>query len=90
MYHIFVDSEFFDKIQHFATRWALRRQLVQEKVDEMVIDLYSGSKARVNAGSCSSSSFEFTVGVRQGSASSLLLFNLVIEEATNRYRRGVP
>ena len=54
------------------------------------MELYSGSKSRVTAAGCTSSSFEITVGVHQGSALSPLLFNLVMEEATRECRRGVP
>ena len=91
LYHIFVDLEnAFDRVPRAAIRWALRRQLVPERLVELVMELYTGSKSRVTAAGCTSSSFEITVGVHQGSALSPLLFNLVMEEATRECTRGVP
>ena len=91
LYHIFVDfKKAFDRVPWAAIRWALRRQLVLERLVELVMELFSGSKCRVTAVGCTSSSFEITVGVHQGSALSPLLFNLVMEEATRECRRGVP
>ena len=73
-----------------AIRWALRRQLVPERMVELVMELYSGSKSRVTVAGHTSSSFEITLGVHQGSALSPLLFNLVMEKTTRECRRGDP
>ena len=86
LYHIFVDlKKAFDRVPLAAIRW----ELVPERLVELMMELYSGSKSRVTAAGCTSSSFEITVGVHQGSALSPLLFNLVREEATRECRKGV-
>ena len=91
LYHIFVDLEkAFDRVPRSALVWALRRQLVPEKLVKLVMALYSGSNSSVVAAGGPSAPFEISVGVHQGSALSPLLFNLVMEEATKECRRGVP
>ena len=56
LFHIFVDLEkAFDRVPRAAIRWALRRQLIPERLVELVMELYSGSKSRVTAAGCTSS-----------------------------------
>ena len=91
LYHIFIDLEkAFDRVPRAALEWALRRQLVPEKLVRLVMALYKDARSCVAAAGGTSSPFEISVGVHQGSALSPLLFNLVIEEATKDCRRGVP
>lgn len=50
LYHIFVDLEkAFDRVPRSALVWALRRQLVPEKLVRLVMALYSGAKSSVVA-----------------------------------------
>ena len=89
--HIFVDLEkAFDRVTRAAIRWVLKRQLVPERLVELMMELYSGSKSRIRAAGCELSSFEITVEVHQGSELSHLLFNLVMEEARRECSRRVP
>ena len=91
LYHIFIDLEkAFDRVPRSAIEWALRRQLVPEKLVRLVMALYRDARSSVAAAGGTSHPFEISVGVHQGSALSPLLFNLVMEEATRDYRRGVP
>ena len=91
LYHIFIDLEkAFDRVPRSALVWALRRQLVPEKLVRLVMALYGGARSSVVAAGGSSAPFEISVGVHQGSVLSPLLFNLVMEEATKDCRRGVP
>ena len=91
LYHIFVDLEkAFDRVPRRALVWALRRQLVPEKLIRLVMALYRDSKSCVTAADGTSASFDITVGVHQGSTLSPLLFNLVLEEATKECSDGVP
>ena len=91
LYLVFVDLEkAFDKVPRKAIRWALRRQLVPEKLINQVMCLYEHSTSRAKFAGKTSQSFEVSVGVHQGSALSPLLFNLVIEETTKSCRKGCP
>ena len=91
LYHIFVDLEkAFDRVPRRALVWALRRQLVPEKLIRLVMALYRDSKSCVAAADGTSAPFNITVGVHQGSTLSPLLFNLVLEEATKECSDGVP
>ena len=91
LYLVFVDLEkAFDKVPRAAIRWALRRQIVPEKLINQVMCLYEHSTSRAKFAGKTSQSFEVSVGVHQGSALSPLLFNLVMEEATKSCRKGCP
>ena len=91
LYHIFIDLEkAFDRVPRSAIEWAMRRQLVPEKLVRLVMALYEDARSGVAAAGGTSAPFEISVGVHQGSALSPLLFNLVIDEATRECRRGVP
>ena len=91
LYLVFVDLEkAFDKVPRKAIRWALRRQLVPEKLINQVMCLYEHSTSRAKFAGKTSQSFDVSVGVHQGSALSPLLFNLVLEETTKSCRKGCP
>ena len=52
VYHIFIDLEkAFDRVPRSAIEWALRRQLVPEKLVRLVMALYEDARA-VRYGSC--------------------------------------
>ena len=91
LHHIFVDLEkAFDRVPHSVLVWALRRQLVREKLLRLLMALFSGARPIVVAAGGPSAPFEISVGVHQVSALSPVLFNFVMEEATKECRRGVP
>ena len=91
LYHVFVDLEkAFDRVPRWTLRWALRKQMVPEKLVRLVLALYDDSKSCVAAAGGMSDAFSVSVGVHQGSALSPLLFNLVMQEATKECHRGVP
>lgn len=91
LYHVFVDLEkAFDRVPRVAIRWALRRQLVPEKLVRLVMMLYEDSVSKVRFGGVLSESFEIGVGVHQGSTLSPLLFAVVIEEIAKECRLGDP
>ena len=88
-YHIVVDLEkAFDKVPRPAIGWALRRQRVPESLIDLVMALYRETRSRVRVAGETSDSFEIGVGVHQESVLSLLLFILVMEEATRECRVG--
>ena len=91
LYHVFVDLEkAFDRVPRWTLQWALRKQMVPEKLVRLVLALYDDSKSCVAAAGGVSDAFSVSVGVHQGSALSPLLFNLVMQEATKECHRGVP
>jgi hypothetical protein len=91
LYHIFVDLEkAFDKVPRCAIEWALRRQMVPERLIRMVMALYSNTRSRVQVAGKTSEYFNIEVDVHQGSTLSPLLFILVMEEATNYCSWGDP
>ena len=91
LFHIFVDLEkAFDKVPRPAIEWALRRQLVPERLVRLVMGLYANSTSKVKFAGELSETFPIEVGVHQGSALSPLLFNLVMEEATKSCRVEDP
>ena len=91
LYHIFVDLEkAFDKVPRAAIEWALRRQLVPERLVRLVMGLYDNSTSRAKFAGELSETFPIEVGVHQGSTLSPLLFNVVMEEATKSCRVGDP
>ena len=89
LYHVFVDLEkAFDRIPRRAIEWALRRQLVPERLVQLVMMMYADTRSRVGVAGVLSEDFPIEVGVHQGSALSPLLFILVIEEATKECGGG--
>jgi hypothetical protein len=84
LYHIFVDLEkAYDKVPRCAIEWALRRQMVPERLIRMVMALYSNTRSRVRVAGETSEYFNIEVGVHQGSILSPLLFILVMEATKN-------
>ena len=80
LFHIFVDLEkAFDRVPREVIQWALRRQVVPERLVSQVIDLYRGSKSLVRTVAGTSKEFEISEGVHQGSPFSPLLFVTVME-----------
>ena len=62
LYHIFIDLEkAFDRVPRCAIEWALRRQLVPEKLVRLVMALYEDSRTSVAAAGGTSASFEVSV-----------------------------
>ena len=52
--------------------------------------LYVDAQSSVSAAGGTSAPFEMTVWMHQDSALNPLLFNLVMDEATKEYSRGIP
>ena len=90
LFHVFVDLEkAFDRVPRRASRWALMRQEVPEKLVTAAKSL-CGVRLRVKRTVRTSRDFDIIVGVHQGSALSLLLFITVMEEATKMAQGGGP
>lgn len=60
------------------------------EIINLVMTLYIGSRSRVKVAGGTSEDFKISMGVHQGSALSLMLSIIVMEEATKERRRGDP
>ena len=90
LYHVFVDLEkAFDRVPRELIRWALRRQMVPERLINMIMALYQNTRSRVKTSAGTSGEFGIRVGAHQGSGLSPLLFVTVMEEATRGERRSL-
>ena len=70
-----------------ASQWAFRCQKVPERLIALIMALYSNARARVRTPASTSWDLGYkSMGVHQGSALSLLLFVLVMQEATRAAR----
>ena len=91
LFHVFVDLEkAFDRVPRGAIVWALRRQLVPERLITLIMSLYQNSMSQVRIAGVLSEKFPVSVGVHQGSVMSPLLFNIVLEEVARDCRIGDP
>jgi len=80
LYFGFVDLEkAFDRVPREVIRWAMSKLVVEEWLVSAVMSMYTGAKAVVRTAYGNSSGFEVKVGMHQGSASSPLLFVIVME-----------
>jgi len=87
----FVDHEkAFDRVPREVLWWALRRLGVKEWVVKTIQAMYDGAKTSVKFGNCESGEFEVKVGVHQGSVLSPLLFIVVLEALSKKFREGLP
>ena len=70
--------------------WALRKLDVEEWIVRLVQGMYANARSRVRVGEGYSEEFEVKVGVHQGSVLSPLLFIIVLEALSRKFRYGVP
>jgi hypothetical protein len=70
--------------------WALRSAGVEEWIVDVIKALYCGASTCVKLADCETEEFEVRVGVHQGSVLSPLLFTIVLEELSKRFREGLP
>ena len=88
---MFIDLEkVFDSEPSSAIEWALRRQLVPEKLMKLVMVLYEDARSSVAPAGATSAPFHILVRVHRGFALSPILFKLVMEEATKERRSELP
>ena len=87
----FVDLEkAFDRVPREVLWWALRSAGVDEWIVSVIRAMYCGATTCVKLQSCESSEFGVKVGVHQGSVLSPLLFIIVLEELSKKFRVGLP
>ena len=87
----FVDLEkAFDRVPREVLWWALRQSGVEEWIMEVIQSMYEGVTTSVKLGAGESEEFAVKVGVHQGSVLSPLLFILVLEALSRKFRVGLP
>jgi len=87
----FVDLEkAFDRVPRQVLWWALREVGVEEWLVRVIQSMYEGVTTAVRVDDGESESFEVKVGVHQGSVLSPLLFIIVLEALSRKFRSGLP
>ena len=87
----FVDLEkAFDRVPREVLWWALREVGVEEHTISVIKAMYAGATTSVKVNGNESTAFEVKVGVHQGSVLSPLLFTVVLEALSNKFRGGLP
>ena len=91
IYMAFVNLEkAFDRVPRKVIWWALRKLGVEEWIVRLVQGMYANARSLVRVGEGYSEEFEVKVGVHQGLVLSLLLFIIVLEALSHKFRSRVP
>jgi Reverse transcriptase (RNA-dependent DNA polymerase) len=81
---IFIDLEkAYDKIPRNIMWWVLEKKRVPTKYAILIKDMYTNIVACVRVCDSESDAFPIKIGLHQGSALSLYIFILVMNEITN-------
>jgi len=87
----FVDLEkVFDRIPREVKRWAMRKLRVEEWLVSAVMSTYTGAKTVVRTVYGNSNGFEVKVSMHQGAALCPLLFVIVMEALSIKFRVALP
>jgi hypothetical protein len=87
----FVDLEkAFDRVPREVVWWALRSLGVDEWIVSVIKAMYEDATTAVKLNGRESKGFKVKVGVHQGSVLSPLLFIIVLEALSQKFRGGLP
>ena len=87
----FIDLEkAFDRVPREVIWWALRKSGVEERLISVIKSMYDGATTAVKIGASESKKFPVRVGAHQGSVLSPLLFIIVLEALSKKFRKGLP
>jgi Reverse transcriptase (RNA-dependent DNA polymerase) len=90
LHMIFIDLvKTYDKILINITWWALKRKLVTTKYVTLIKDMYTNAVTCVRACDGESDTFPIKIGLHEGSALSLYIFTLVMDEITNDIQEDI-
>ena len=78
----------FDRVSKKVIEWALKKNLVPERLVQAVMSMYKGAKTRVEVEGGHSEEFDVGVGVHQGSVLSPFLFSIVVDVLSEDGRKG--
>ena len=91
MYFGLVDLETaFDRVPTEVIKMAMCKLGVEEWLVSAVMSMYTGAKTVLRTVYCNSNGFEVRVGMHQGSALSPLLFAIVMEALSRKFRVVLP
>jgi Reverse transcriptase (RNA-dependent DNA polymerase) len=91
LYMIFIDLEkAYDKIPKNIMWWALKRKLVPTKYVTLIKDMYTNVVTCVRACDGESDTFSIKIELHQGSALSLYILTLVMDEITKDIQGDIP
>ena len=83
MHMIFIDLEkAYDKVPRNVMWWALQKHKVSSKYITLIKDMYDNIVTSVRTNDGDTNDFSINIGLHQGSALSLYLFALVMDEVT--------
>ena len=87
----FVDLEkAFDRVPREVLWWALREVGVEKHTINDIKAMYVGATTSVKLNGNESTAVEGKVGEHQGSVLSSLLFTIMLEALSNKFRGGLP
>ena len=87
----FVDLEKeFDRVPQKVIWWALRKLGMEEWIVRLVQGMYANERSYICVSEGYREVFEVKVGVHQGSILSMLLFIIVLEVLSRKFRSGFP
>ena len=80
----------FDRVPRDVLWWALKQSGVDEWIVRVIQSMYEGALTSVKLGVGESVEFAVKVGVHQGSVLSPLLFIIVLEALSKKFKIGLP
>jgi hypothetical protein len=88
---VFIDLEkTYDKVTKNVMWWALQKHKVSTKYITLIKDMYDNIVTSVQTSDRDTNDFPINIGLHQGSALSLYLFALVMDEVTRDIPGGIP
>ena len=91
LHYVFVDLEkACDRVPREELWYCMRKSGIVEKYVQLVQDLNEGSKTVVRCAVGTTESFRVKVGLHQGSALSLFLFEVITDRPTDEVRSEPP
>jgi hypothetical protein len=91
LHMIFIDLEkAYDKVPRNVMWWALQKHKVSSKYITLIKDMYDNVVTSVRTSGGDTNDFPINIGLHQGSALSLYLFALVMDEVTRDIQGGIP
>ena len=85
-----LQEKYIDYVPRKVQWWAMRSLGVDEWVIRVIQGIYHNAQSHVQINGQYNEEFAMGVGMHQGSALSTLLFILVLEALSHKFRSGVP
>ena len=88
---VFIDLEkVYDRVLRDVLWWALKKKAFPLKYVSIIRDIYEGVVTNVKTCCRLTDEFLITISVQQGSALSLFLFAIVMDEITKSFHEEIP